>query len=206
MIHHTAIINKQPDRAKASKGTPGGAQEPAELGEGVILGAYAVVYAGCHLEDDVYLADYARVREGSRIGAKTIIGRGVSIEPGCQVGKRCKFQDHAHLTPESIVGDDCFIGPGVITTNDNSMGRGADKEGVTIGHAVRIGAHATILPGVRIGDQCIIGANALVTRDCEAGYVYMGIPASKVRKLRREELFFDENDPMGSAVEAARYL
>lgn len=55
---------------------------------------------------------------------------------------------------------------------------------VVIGRNVWIGANATILPGVTIADNCIIGAGAVVNKTLtEAGCLYAGVPARKIKKL-----------------------
>lgn len=54
---------------------------------------------------------------------------------------------------------------------------------VMIGDGVWIGADTTILPGVTVGDGAVIGAGSLVTRDCEPDAVYVGRPATLLRRL-----------------------
>ncbi len=47
-----------------------------------------------------------------------------------------------------------------------------------------IGAGATILPGVTVGEGCIVAAGAVVAQDCEPDWLYAGIPARKIKKLK----------------------
>lgn len=54
---------------------------------------------------------------------------------------------------------------------------------VEIGAGVWIGADTTILPGVHIGDGTVIGAGSLVTKDCEPDAIYVGRPATLLRRL-----------------------
>lgn len=192
MRHETAIVGKSPTAALASKGVSELKWDAPILGEGVILGAFSIVYNGVVLGDHVMVADYARVREGSTVGSYSIIGNGVSIEAYCEVGWHVKFQDGAHLTTGSTVGDHAFIGPRVITTNDNSMGRGGCKKiGITIGKAARIGACVIMLPGITIGEDSLVAAGSIVTHDVEPGHLYMGRPARMIRELTEEEKFLD---------------
>jgi acetyltransferase-like isoleucine patch superfamily enzyme len=38
-----------------------------------------------------------------------------------------------------------------------------------------------IMPGVTIGAGVVVAAGAVVTKDCEAGGLYAGIPAKRLR-------------------------
>ncbi len=197
MIHESAILGKRPTAAMASKGVSRLEWDAPLLGESVILGAFSIVYNGVTLGDHVMVADYARVREGACVGDYSIIGNSVSIEAYCSVGSHVKFQDGAHLTTGSTVGDYAFIGPRVITTNDNSMGRGdCEKKGITIGKAARLGACVIVLPGITIGDDSLIAAGSIVTHDVEPGHLYMGSPARMIRELAPEEKFLDPHEWM----------
>ncbi|MEY8716484.1 acyltransferase [Francisella philomiragia] len=65
---------------------------------------------------------------------------------------------------------------------------------VIIGKHVIIGTNATILPEVVLSDGVCIGAYSLVKDNCEEFYVYVGIPAKKIKSrgkglLNREKQF-----------------
>jgi acetyltransferase-like isoleucine patch superfamily enzyme len=52
---------------------------------------------------------------------------------------------------------------------------------IVIGEDVWLASGCIILGPVTIGDRCVIAAGAVVTKDCEAGWVYAGVPARKIR-------------------------
>lgn len=57
-----------------------------------------------------------------------------------------------------------------------------------IGKGVRITYHATILAGTTIADDSMIGAGSMLTKDTEPHWVYVGVPARKVKEKSAEEL------------------
>jgi len=56
-----------------------------------------------------------------------------------------------------------------------------------IGSGVRITYHATILAGTHIGDDSMIGTGSIVTKSTEPHWVYVGVPARKVKEKSAEE-------------------
>jgi acetyltransferase-like isoleucine patch superfamily enzyme len=94
---------------------------------------------------------------------------------------------------EIEIGDDVIIGPGVriiSTTHDISDPEQSFSRQPLIGKSVWIdnnvwiGANAVILSGVHIGKNVVIGAGALVNRDLEAGGVYVGVPARRIKEVQ----------------------
>lgn len=78
----------------------------------------------------------------------------------------------------------------VIVDHDHRLGKNDVEDGlestpVHIGKNVWIGANAVILRGVSIGDGAIIAAGAVVNHDIPAYEVWGGIPAKKIRELKK---------------------
>ena len=61
-----------------------------------------------------------------------------------------------------------------------------------IGKGVRITYHATILAGTRIADDSMVGAGSMLTKSTEPHWIYVGVPARKVK----------EKDPAERAAKA----
>lgn len=186
-----ATIGKQPMRAARSATTDMKAQPPALLGDGVIVGTGAVIYAGCRVGDRVLIADLATVREEVEIGEGTIVGRGVAIENHCTVGARCKLETNAYVTAYSTIEDDVFVAPGVLTSNDRFLGRTearfAHFGGPVVRRGGRLGVGAVLLPGTEVGEDAVVAAGAVLTRDAEARQVHLGVPARAVRPVPEEQ-------------------
>jgi acetyltransferase-like isoleucine patch superfamily enzyme len=84
------------------------------------------------------------------------------------------------------IGRGTFCGHGVkiLTGSHRLSGKRemADQgRDIVIGEDVWLASGCIILGPCKIGDRCVIAAGAVVTRDCEAGWIYAGVPAKKLR-------------------------
>jgi len=189
-LEHARVLGPcvlgQPGAGASTSGSGDG--EPLVLGPGVVIRAFAVVYAGTVLGPGVAVGHGAMVREGNVVGADSSIGSGVHLEPGNVIGTRTRIHSGGFLA-NSQLGNDVFCGPHVVFTDDphppcpmyaSCVGgaRGAD--------GAAIGARAVILPGVQIGARALVAAGSVVTRDVEPGMLVLGNPARPAG--RRDEL------------------
>ena len=107
------------------------------------------------------------------------------------IGKRSNVQDHALLH----VTHDSKYNPGgipLIVEDDVTIGHHARLHACTIQEGCIIGIGATILDKATIGKNTIIAAGSLVPpgKDLEPGYLWMGSPIEKKRKLTDEDIEF----------------
>ena len=164
---------------------------PLVIGDGVVIGAQAIVFAGAEIGDGAIIGDQAYVRERARVGERSLIGRGSAVDNDVLIGARVSVQTGCYLTAFSVVEDDVFFGPGASTTNDDTMGR-HDRDyalrGATLRRACRIGGSAVLCPGVEVGEEAFVAAGAVVTRDVPARGVVMGVPGRVVRQVADEDL------------------
>ena len=56
-----------------------------------------------------------------------------------------------------------------------------------IGRGVRITYHATILAGTHVADDSMVGAGSMLTKSTEPHWVYVGVPARKIKEKSPEE-------------------
>ncbi|TDM20848.1 N-acetyltransferase [Macrococcoides canis] len=192
IIMDNAVIGKTPTRAKASILPEIKELPPCEIGNGVTIGTSAIVYVDAKIDNDVFVADLATVRERVEIGEGTIVGRGVAVENDCVVGKKCKLETNCYITAYSTIEDYVFIAPCVVTTNDNYLARDKERynhfKGVTVKTGGRIGANSTILPGKIIHEDGTIAAGSIVSRDVEKESLVVGTPAKEIRKVPESQL------------------
>ena len=105
-----------------------------------------------------------------------------------RIGQRTNIQDNStiHVSHDSdyqpggvptIIGDDVTVGHQVIL------------HACTIGNRCLIGMGSIIMDKVIIEENVIVGAGSLVTQDktLEAGYLYIGRPAKRLRELTEDE-------------------
>lgn len=191
-IDDHASLGKKPMKAANSATTKEQELPPLEVGELCIVGTGVVLYRGAKIDAKVLMADLATVRENVSIGRGTIVGRGVTVENFCTVGRYCKLESECYITAYSTLEDRVFIAPGVVTSNDNYVGRTAERfkhfKGVTVKKGGRIGAGTVTLPGVVIGEDALVAAGSVVTRDVPARKIVMGCPARALRDVPVEQL------------------
>lgn len=187
-----AVIGKQPvlsPRSTAARDPV----PPLRLGEGTVVSAGAVVFAGTTIGSRVIVGDQACVRERCTIGDDVVIGRGALVENDTTIGRGTIIQANAYVTAYSLLEENVFVAPCVTTTNDNYMGRTekrhALRRGPTIRRGARIGGGAVLLPGIEIGEEAFVGAGAVVLDDVPARAVVVGNPARRIRDVPDDELY-----------------
>jgi acetyltransferase-like isoleucine patch superfamily enzyme len=190
-IDDHATLGKLPMKAANSATTKEQELPALTVGDTCIVGTGVVLYRGAAIDAKVLVADLATVRENVRIGRGTIVGRGVTVENFCTVGRYCKLESECYITAYSELEDRVFIAPGVVTSNDNFVGRTAERfkhfKGVTVRRGGRIGAGSVLLPGVTVGEDGLVAAGSVVTRDVPPRTIVRGSPAKPWREVPVEQ-------------------
>ncbi len=181
------------DGAILGKPTLRGSQDgaPLVIGDGVVVGAQAIVFAGAEVGDGCIIGDQAYVRERTTIGERTLVGRGTSIDNDVTIGDRVRIQTGVYLTAWSSVEDDVFIGPTASTYNDDTMSRHDDSyplRGCTLRRASRIGGGAKLRPGIEVGEEAFVAMGAVVVRDVPSRRIVRGVPAQIVGTVAEDDL------------------
>lgn len=135
---------------------------------------------------DCYLAENATIAGDVVMGEKCSVWFTAVIRGdvnAIRIGDRTNIQDGAviHCTYKKA---STSIG------NDVSIGHRAIIHGCKIEDAALIGMGAIVMDNATVGKNAIIAAGAVVLENthCEAGYIYAGIPAKKVKKLSPEQI------------------
>jgi UDP-2-acetamido-3-amino-2,3-dideoxy-glucuronate N-acetyltransferase len=178
-VHATALVGFSPMRSAVFAKPIDDDLPPVSLAPGVVIGPYAIVYAGATIGEDTQVCPYAHVREGAVIGERCVIGVSVKIGFDARVGDDCQIMDDTHISGGTVIGDRCFVSVQVLAVNDDRP-RGYKWKGVTpatVGADCVIGAGSRLRPGVKIGDGATVAMGAVVTRDVPAGAMVKGVPA-----------------------------
>lgn len=114
------------------------------------------------------------------VAESIIIGEGVFVSPNAYIGPQVEIGDNTIINTASIIEHECKIGNHVhIAPHATICGRSI------IGDMVFCGAGSTIIDKISVCNDVIIGAGAVVIKDiCEPG-IYVGIPARRVRNVKK---------------------
>ena len=138
--------------------------ETAQLGQGVRIGAFAVI------------------GEGVAVGDRSVIHPHVVVYRGVQIGSDCIVHAGAVIREEVVLGDDCVIQNGVVVGGDG-FGYAPHPEGghfriphlgrVVLGDHVDIGANSTIdratFGETSVGDQTKIDNLVMIAHNVQVG-------------------------------------
>ncbi len=138
------------------------------------------------------------VDEMALVIGQVTLAEAVSIWPMCvlrgdvnyiEIGAKSNIQDGTvihvnHQHENNPAGDPVIIGEAV------TVGHQATIHGCTIADRVLIGIGAIIMDKAVIQKEVVVGAGSLVppNKTLESGYLYLGAPAKKIRKLSDAEL------------------
>lgn len=144
------------------------------------------IHASTFVDETALVLGDVKIGENCSIWPFTVIRGDVNT---IQIGNNTNIQDNSvlHVThdgPYNPGGYDLKVG------NTVTVGHRVILHGCHIGNSCLIGMGATIMDGAVVESHTLIGAGSLVTpnKHLESGYLWIGSPIRKVRKLSDEEL------------------
>ena len=142
----------------------------------------------------------AYIDEQAMVGGQVTIGAESSVWPMCvlrgdinsiKVGERTNIQDGSvlHVTHDSEFAEG---GLPLLVGSDVTVGHKVILHACTIEDLCLIGMGSVVLDGALVRSGAMIGAGSLVppNKDLEGGYLYVGSPVKRVRKLSEKERRF----------------
>lgn len=153
----------------------------------------------CRVDPDVKLGKNVKIHAfvniyGCSIGDNTKIGTFVEIQKNAFIGRNCKISSHTFICEGVTIEDNVFVGHNVTFINDRypkatvpDGGLQTEEDWSVVPTKVEtgasIGSGSTILCGVTIGEGALVGAGSMVTKDIPSYEVWVGNPATFLRKL-----------------------
>lgn len=120
------------------------------------------------LGDRVLLGPFARLRPGAHLEADARVGNFVELK-NTRLGKGSKA-NHLSYLGDSQIGTGCNIGAGTITCNYD----GKAKHKTTLGKGVFIGSDVQLVAPVEVGDGAYVAAGTTVTMAVPEGSLAIG--------------------------------
>ncbi|HTU72928.1 MAG TPA: DapH/DapD/GlmU-related protein [Trebonia sp.] len=180
-VEEQAIVGK-PEQGYAVGHVYLGAGAATVIGEGTLLRAGVIAYAGTEIGTGSVVGHHTLLRSFVMIGDETQLGHNLTVERATRIGSRVRCSPGSHITSSCVLADRVFLGAGVRTVNDRAMiwrdpQRAPELVPPSFGHAARVGSGSVILGGVSIGENALVGAGSVVTRDIPPGAIAYGVPA-----------------------------
>ncbi len=177
------VIVGRPEQGYAVGHVYPGAGADTVIGDGSVIRAGAVIYAGTEIGENTVVGHHTLLRSFVTVGGETQLGHNLTIERATRIGRLVRCSPGSHITSACLLADRVFLGAGVRTVNDKEMtwrdpdGREPDLAPPAFGTGSRVGSGSVVLAGVTIGEHALVGAGSVVTRDIPAGAVAFGVPA-----------------------------
>ena len=144
-------------------------QHRIEIGSNVRIDDFCILSAG---EDGIKIGNY------------------VHIAPYCAlVGKAMIImEDFSGLSSRVCIysSTDDYSGEYMTNPTVPDEYKNVISKPVTLQKHSIIGCGSVILPGVTIGSGASVGAMSLVTKDCDPGFIYVGIPAKRIKEKSKK--------------------
>jgi len=159
------------------------------LGKNVKISDKASIY-NCN---ELIIGDNSRIDDFCVVSGKITIGRNVHIAAFCLVAggeKGITFGDFSGLAYHCQVftqSDDYSGGSMTNPTIPDDYKKEIKKE-MFIGKHSIVGAGSIILPGVNLSEGTSIGALSMVRKSTEEWCVYLGNPAKKIKRRKKDLL------------------
>ncbi len=150
------------------------------------LGTTPTLAKGVYIDPSAQLIGKVSCAEDVSVWPMAVIRGDVNM---IHIGQQSNIQDGSvlhvtHAYSEHPEGFALTIGEQV------TVGHNVVLHGCCIGNQCLIGMSSTILDGAVLADQVLLGAGSLVSpgKQLEGGYLWLGNPAKKVRRLNAKEL------------------
>ena len=147
-----------------------------------------VIHKTAYIDEQATIIGDVKVGEDSALWPQSVARGDINK---IVIGRRTNIQDGSvlHVTH---AGEFCPSGYPLYIGDDVTVGHSAIIHACTIKNTVLIGMGSIILDGAIINSECMLAAGALVGpgKELESGFLYVGSPAKKLRKLSDKELEF----------------
>jgi acetyltransferase-like isoleucine patch superfamily enzyme len=157
------------------------------IGDGAVIRAGTIIYAGNRIGRNFQTGNRANIRERNEIGDNVSVGTLSVVEHHVTLHDGVRIHTQAFIPEYSVLEAGAWVGPNVVLTNARyPLAPGAKENllGPRLEAGAKVGANSTLLPGVVIGRNALVGAGSVVTKDVPAGKIAVGNPARVIGDVR----------------------
>lgn len=162
------------------------------LGKNVLISSKASIYnpSKISIGDHVRIDDFCILSAGE---GSIQIGKYVHIACYCCLigDSPIILHDFSGLSSRVAVysSTDDFSGEAMPHPTIPDKFRKVISKPVVLDKHVLVGTGSTLLPGVNLGEGVAVGAMSLVDKNCDPFWIYIGIPAKKLKKKKEGSAF-----------------
>lgn len=144
------------------------------------------IASSCYIDDNADVIGDVEIGENSSVWPMTVIRGDVNF---IRIGHNSNIQDGSVLHV-SHAGEYNPAGAALHIGNYVTVGHKVILHACTIGNDCLIGMGSIIMDDATVEDQVMVGAGTLVPpgKQLKTGYLYLGNPCKRVRKLSTQEL------------------
>ena len=155
------------------------------LGKNVKISSKVSFYSPQNISigDNVRIDDYCVLSGGSGL----VIGSYIHIAVHCSffAGSGIELQDFSGVGAYSLLlsESDDYTGRSLTGPQIPMKYKPDYKKGkIILEKYTCLGARTTIMPGVTMCEGSVTGAHTLITKDCDPWWIYVGVPAKKLKE------------------------
>ena len=147
--------------------------------------------------DQISIDDNSRIDDFCVISGKVKIGKNVHITPMCLVAggeKGIVFEDFTTIAygVQIFTQSDDYSGKTMTNSTIPVKYKNEYKKKVILRKYSIVGAGSIIMPGVTLAKGTSIGAMSLVLKDTKSWSIYVGKPAKKIKKRKKDLLALEK--------------
>jgi galactoside O-acetyltransferase len=162
-----------------------------KVGSDVLISRKASIYA----PEKVSIGDNVRIDDFCILAGKIILGSHIHIGVHCVLhgsDHGITLEDYSGLSSGVTIYSamDDFSGDYLVGSTQNIETRHVEGGPVVMKKCTGVLTNSIVFPNVTIGEGTMVGAYSIVNQDLEDWYIYMGVPARRIKKRKDDLLKF----------------
>ena len=158
-------------------------------GDNFKIGNFNTIQSKVTVGNNVKVENYALLKSDTIIGNDCYVDSYVLTSGACRIGNNVQLRYQTIIARNVMVKNNCFFCAGVKTIYLNQSAKQSSTP-LIIKSGNFFGDNVIVMSGITVAENCIFGAGAFVNKDTDPMGVYVGIPAKRIRDVKKEELWW----------------